>query len=141
MSNAAAGCAAACSRNAGAMHVGHAGAMQVGRAVSTVGEGGAAACRRHAGRACSSGMQAGPRGMQAGHGGGMPVGCAVSTAEPDACCGGACRRHAGERRCVQRRRAGCSGMQLAAGTQVGRAGPQNVLDPPKSPPKNSTKFG
>ena len=73
MSNAAAGGAAACSRHAGGVQLGHAGAMQVGRAVSTVGEGGAAAfrreCRRHAG-----GTQAGRRGMQAGHAGGRHSG-------------------------------------------------------------------
>ena len=67
-----------CRRHAGGVQLGHAGAMQVGRAVSTVGEGGAAACRRacrrHAGGACSSGMQAGRRGMQAGHAGGRHAG-------------------------------------------------------------------
>ena len=129
MSNAAAGGAAACSRHAGGVQLGHAGAMQVGRAASTVGEGGAAACRRGGG-ACRRGMQATcrwgalsppPSKMHAavGHAGGMNVGGAASTA-------------------AERGAAGCN---WHAGTQLGRAGPQNVLDPPKLPPKSSTKFG
>ena len=137
MSNAAAGGG----RHAGSMQVGHEGAMQVGRALSTVGERGAAACRRGMQAACrtQAGHAAGAcrRGMQAGHAGGMPVGGAVSTAaEHDACRDRPRRRHARGTRCVQRRCRECNRMGRAQHQQaMRRPNPKSVLDPPKLPSK------
>ena len=61
VANAGAGGAAACGRHAVGMQAGHAGSIQVGRAVANAGAGElravgmqSAACRRHAGGACTS---------------------------------------------------------------------------------------
>ena len=89
MANAAARGAAACSRQAGRMHVACRWGMQAARRRGLQ--------QRHAGGAAGHAGGACRRGMQAGH------------------AGGACRRHAGGVRCVHRR-AGCMprwGMQAA----------------------------
>ena len=112
------------------MQAGHAGGMQVGRAVANTGAGGAAACSRHA-----VGMQAvlwptpaqrvqlravGMQSARRRHAGSMQVGRAVANAGAGGAVGmqSACRRCSG-----QRWRRGCScGGRHAVGMQVGHAG-------------------